>query len=52
MQRLYSLCKMVSLGQKLKLPKACKKQLYRHIGIVLCKNRLEKAANVGEIKRF
>ena len=41
----YSLCKMVSLGQKLKIPKTCKKPLYKNIRVVLCKKPLEKKNN-------
>ena len=36
------LCKMVSLGQKLKMPKTCDKRLYKHIRLVLCKNGSKK----------
>jgi len=28
---------MISLAQKLKMPKTCKKRLYKHIKVVLCK---------------
>ena len=48
----YSLCKMVSLGQKLKMPKTCDKRLYKHIRLVLCKKRLQKAANIWEMRPF
>ena len=37
MQRVYSLCKMVSLGQTLKMPKTCEKPFYKNIKVVLCK---------------
>ena len=37
---------MVSLGEKLKMPKRCDKKLYKHIRLVLCKKRLQKAANI------
>ena len=30
-------CKMVSLGQKLKMPKTCEKRFYKNIRVVLCK---------------
>ena len=36
----YSPCKMVSLAQKLKMPKTCDKRLYKHIRLVLCKKKL------------
>ena len=48
----YSLCKMVSLGQKLKMPKTCDKRLYKTIRLVLCKKRLQKAANIWEMRPF
>ena len=47
-----SLCKMVSLGQKIKLLKTCEKRLYNHIIVVLCKKRIEKTANIREMKGF
>ena len=33
---------MVSLGQKLKWPKTCKKPFYEHIRVVLCKKTADK----------
>ena len=48
----YSLCKMVSFRQKIKLPKTCGKRLYKHITVVLCKKRMEETANIGKMKRF
>ena len=48
----YSLCKMVSLGQKLKMPKTCDKRLYKHIRLVFCKKRLQKAAHIWEMRPF
>ena len=41
MQRL-SLCIMVSLGQKSKMPKTCKNPFYKNIRAVLWKKPLEK----------
>ena len=38
----YSLCKMVSLRQKIKLPKTCVKRLQKHITAVLFKTRSKK----------
>ena len=38
----YSLCIMVSLTQKLKMPKTCEKRLYLHVIVVLYLIRLEK----------
>ena len=43
---------MVSLAQKLKMPKTCDKRLYKHIRLVLCKKRLQKAANIWEMRPF
>ena len=48
----YSLSKMVSLRQNIKLPQTCVKRLYKHITFVLCKRRLEKTANIRKIGRF
>ena len=51
MQRLYiAPCKILSLGQKIKLPKVCEKAFYKHIKIVLCKKRLEKTANIRKMR--
>ena len=47
-QRLYSLCKIVTLAQKLKMQKKMLKRFLQHIAVVLCKKRLEKAANFFE----
>ena len=38
----YRICKMVSLGQKLKWPKTYKKRFYKYVRVVLCKKLLEK----------
>ena len=38
----YSLCEMLSLGQKLKMPKTCQKPFYKNIRVVLRKNRSKK----------
>ena len=48
----YSLCKMVSLRQNIKLSQTCVKRHYKHITFVLCKRRLEKTANIRKIGRF
>ena len=42
----YYPCKILSLGQKIKLPKTCEKQLYKLIRVVLCKKRLQKTGNI------
>ena len=36
----YSPCKMLSLGQKLKMPKMWEKRFYDHIEVVVCKKPL------------
>ena len=48
----YSLCKMVSFRQKIKLPKRFGKRLYKHITVVLCKKRMEETANNRKVRRF
>ena len=47
----YSLCKMVSLGQKLKMPKTCEKPFYKNIKVVLCKKPLEKTPNIRAMRQ-
>ena len=42
----YRLCKIVTLGQKLKMHKNMLKTFLQHIAVVLCKKRLEKTANI------
>ena len=42
----YSLWKMVNLGQKLKMPKKCEKRLNEHIRVVVCKKPLQKTPNI------
>ena len=46
------LCKIVSLGQKLKWPKTCEKRFYKHVRVVLCEKPLEKTPNIREMRRF
>ena len=48
----YSLCKMVSFPQKLKMPKTYERSLYKNIRVLLCKKPLEKAPNIGEMRRL
>ena len=48
----YSLCKMVSLGRKLKWPKTGHKWHYKHIRVVLCKKRFDERANIQKMRRF
>ena len=45
-------CKMLSLGQKLKMPKSCEKPFFKNITVVLCKKPLEKTPNIPEMRRF
>ena len=52
MQRLYSPCKILSLDQKLKLPKTCEKRSYKRIKVVLWKTRLLKTANIRKMRAF
>ena len=48
----YRLCKMVSLGQRLKWPKTREKRFYKHVRGFLCKKPLEKTANIREMRPF
>ena len=48
----YSPCKMVSLAQKLKMPKTCKKRLYDYIKVVVCKKPLQKTTNIRKMTAF
>ena len=48
----YSLCKIVSLGQKLKIPKRCEKRLYDHIKLDVCKKPLQKTPNISKMTPF
>ena len=48
----YSPCKILSLGQKIKLPKTCQKRFYKHIRVVLCKKWLEETAIIRKRRRF
>ena len=48
----YRLCKVATLGQKLKMPKTCEKRFYNHIRVVVCKKRLGKTLNIGKMRAF
>ena len=48
----YSLCKIVSLGQKLRFTKTCEKRFFNHIRVVLCKKPLQKTPNIRGMRRF
>ena len=46
----YSLCKMVSLGKKLKMQKRCEKRFYNHIRVVLCIKPPLKTPNIKDMR--
>ena len=48
----YSPCKILSLGQKIKLPKTCEKRLHKHIKVVLCKKRFQITAYILKMEAF
>ena len=43
---------MVSLAEKLKMLKTCKKRLFNPIRVVVWKKPLEKTQNIEEMRRF
>ena len=43
---------MVSLGQKVKMPKTCEKPFYKNITVVVCKKQLQKTPNIREMRIF
>ena len=54
MQRLYftRLCKILTLGQKLKFQKTCQNPFYKSFRVVLCKKPLQKTLNIREMRAF
>ena len=48
----YRLCKILTLGQKLKMHKNMLKPFLQHIAVVLCKKRLQKTANIRKMRAF
>ena len=44
--------KMVSLGQKLKMPKRCEKRLYDHNRVVVCNKPLQKTPIIRKMRAF
>ena len=48
----YSLCKMISLGQKLRFTKTSEKRFFNHIRVFLCKKALQKTPNIRGMRRF
>ena len=43
---------MLSLGQKLKMTKTCKKRFFKNVTVVPCKKPLQKIPNIREIRQF
>ena len=43
---------MVTLAQRIKFKKICRKRFYKHIRVVLFKNLLEKTTNLREMRPF
>ena len=48
----YSLCKIVTLGQKLKMQKHMLKTFLQHIAVVLCKKQLQKTPYIRNMRAF
>ena len=48
----YSLCKILTLGQKLKFQKTCQNPFYKSFRVVLCKKRFQKKLNIREMRAF
>ena len=48
----YRPCKIVTLGQKLKMHKNMLKTFLQHIAVDLSKKRLQKNANIGKMRAF
>ena len=50
----HSLCKMITLGQKLKIPKTSRKTLYKHIRVILCQKQLifEKSHHFENLQKW
>ena len=48
----YRLCKIVTLGQKLKMHKNMLKTFLQHVAVVLCKTRLQKTDNIRKMRAF
>ena len=47
-----SLCKMVSLDQKFKMPKRCEKKLHEQIRVVVCKKPLQNTPTIQKMRAF
>ena len=48
----YSLCKILTLGQKLKFQKTCQNPFYKSFRVVLCKKTARKTLNIREMRAF
>ena len=48
----YRPCKILTLAQKLKMPKRCEKRFYDHVRNIVCKKGIEKTANIGKMRAF
>ena len=48
----YSLCKILTLDQKLKVQKTCQNPFHKSFRIVLCKKPLQKTLNIPEMRAF
>ena len=48
----YRPCKIVTLGQKLKMHKNMLKTFLQHIAVLLCKKQLQRTANIGKMRAF
>ena len=48
----YSPCKMVSLGQNLKMRERCEKRIYDHIRVVVCKKLRQNTPNCKKKEHF
>ena len=48
----YSLCNILTLGQRLKFQKTCQNPFYKSFRVVLCKKPLQKTLNIREMRAF
>ena len=46
----YTLCKILTLGQKLKFQKTCQNAFYKSFTVVMCKKTLEKTPNTRKMR--
>ena len=51
-RKAYSLCRIVTLGQKFKFQTTCHNPFYKWFTVLLCKKPLEKSPNIREMRRF